>query len=62
MPKKIPETITEEDLIKILRATKKKHHRISFILGFYGCLRVAEVIDLKSENIDRGQQILRIKN
>ncbi len=58
---KIPETITEEEFLKLLRAVKKKHHRISFILGFYGCMRVSEVVNLKQENVDRGQRILRIK-
>jgi len=57
----IPETITEEEFIKLLRQVKKKHHRISFILGFYGCMRVSEVVNLKPENIDRGQRVIRIK-
>lgn len=61
MSRKIPEVITEEEFIKILRATKKKHHKIAFILGFYGCMRVSEVVNLKKENIDRGQRLIRIK-
>jgi len=58
---KIPETITEEEFLKILRATKKKHHRLAFILGFYGCMRISEIVNLQPENIDRGQRIIRIK-
>ena len=58
---KIPETISEEEFIKLLKKVRKKHHRISFILGFYGCMRVSEVVNLKQENIDRGQRIIRIK-
>ncbi len=61
MPKKIPVTISEEELIKIIRSTKKKHHRIAFILGFYGCMRVSEVVKLRQEDIDRGQRLIRIK-
>ena len=58
---KIPEVITEEEFLKLLRATKKKHHKIAFILGFYGCMRISEIVKLKPENIDRGQKLIRIK-
>ena len=58
---RIPETITEEEFLKLLRAVRKKHHKIAFILGFYGCMRVSEVVHLRQENIDRWQRIIRIK-
>ncbi len=58
---KIPNTITEKEFISLIKSTKKKHHRISFILGFYGCMRVSEVVNLRKEDIDRGQRIIRIK-
>ena len=58
---KIPDTISEEELIKILRATKKKHHKIAFVLGFYAAMRVSEIINLQQEHIDRGQRLIRIK-
>jgi len=61
IPKTIPETITEEEFLKILNAVKKKHHRIAFILGFYGAMRVSEIVNLQQENIDRRQKIIRIK-
>jgi len=61
MGRKIPETITEEELIKILKATKKKHHRLAFALGFYECMRVSEIVALQPEHIDRGQKLIRIK-
>lgn len=58
---KIPETISEEEFIKLFKATKTKHHRIAFILGFYGAMRISEIVNLKQEDIDRGQRIIRIK-
>jgi len=59
--RKIPETITEEELIKILNKTKKNHHKLSYLLGFYQCLRVSEVISLKPEHIEKSQHIIKIK-
>lgn len=61
MKQKIPETITEAEFLDIVKATRKKHHKIAFILGFYGCMRVSEIVNLKQENIDRGQKLIRIK-
>lgn len=60
-PQKIPEVITVEEFLKIIRATKVKHHRISFILGFFAAMRISEIVKLKQEDIDRGQRIIRIK-
>lgn len=57
---KLPEVITEEELIKILKATEKPHHKIAFALGFYECMRVSEVVKLKQENIDRDSKIIKI--
>ncbi len=58
---KIPETITEEEFIKLLGIVKQKNHKLAFMLGFYACMRVSEVTKLKPENIDKGQKIIRIK-
>ena len=61
MSRKLPETITEKEFITLLRHVKKKHHRLAFILGFYGCMRVSEVVKLKMEDVDKGQKLIRIK-
>lgn len=61
MVDKLPETITEEEFLKLFRATKNKNHRIAFLLGFYGAMRISEIVNLKQEDIDRGQRIIRIK-
>lgn len=57
----IPETITEEEFLKILKATKKNHHKLAFALGFYNCLRISEVVNLKPEDIDYGRRLMKIK-
>ena len=59
--RKIPETISEDEFLKLIRATKTKHHRIAYILGFYGAMRISEIVKLQQEDIDRGQKIIRIK-
>jgi len=59
--RKIPEVITELEFIKLLRGVKKPHHKIAFVLGFYGAMRISEIVNLQQENIDRGQRIIRIK-
>jgi len=59
--RKIPETIQEEEIVKILQATKNPQHRSAFYLGFYQCLRVSEVIHLKQEDIDKQQHLIKVK-
>lgn len=61
MKHKIPETITEPEFLKIIKHVRKKHHRASFILGFYGCMRISEIVKLKPQDIDKGQRLIRIK-
>jgi len=55
----IPETISEEEFIKILRTTKKNKTKAAFVLGFYQCMRVSEVCDLKKEDVT--SEFLHIK-
>lgn len=59
--RKLPETITENELIEILKVTRKKHHKLAFALGFYEGLRISEVVKLLPENIDYQQHLIRIK-
>ena len=58
---KIPETITEEEFLKLLKATKKNRLKTAYTLGFYQCLRVSEVISLKKSDIDMERGFLHIK-
>jgi len=59
--RKIPTTITEEEFLELLKNTKSKKHKIAFSLGFYQCMRVSEVVNLKPENIDKGRKLIMIK-
>jgi len=49
MSRKIPDTITEEELLQLLKNTKKKHHKLAYLLGFYQALRISEVVGLKKQ-------------
>lgn len=57
---KLPTTITEEQLIKVLEATPKPKWKIAFALGFYECMRVSEIAKLQKENIDKQLKLLHI--
>lgn len=59
MLKKLPTTITEEDYIKIIKVTKQAHHKLAFMLGFEAGLRISEIVNLESRDIDiNGKKIL----
>jgi integrase len=59
--RKIPDTITEEEFLKVLLATKKPHHKLAYVLGFYQAMRISEVLNLKPEDIDLGRKLIKIK-
>lgn len=59
--RKLPETISEEELIKILKATKKDNHKLAFMLGFYEAMRISEVVKLKPEHIEKSKHLIHIK-
>jgi integrase len=59
--RKLPDVITEEELVKVIEATKKPHHKLAFALGFYECMRVSEVVKLKEEDVDKQTKLIHIK-
>ena len=61
MARKIPETIEEAELIKLVKAVKKKHHKLAFMLGFYQAMRVSEIVKLQPDNIDHNRRLVLIK-
>ena len=60
-PRKIPEVITQEELIQLMKVESKLKYRYAYALGFYECLRVSEVIHLDKLHIDKNMRILHIK-
>jgi len=49
MSKKLPDIITEEELVKLLAEVKSKKHALSYLLGFYECMRISEIVGLGKE-------------
>lgn len=64
MALKIPETITEEELIKLVNDPKVKEktkNRLAYLMSFYQCLRISEVVKLNKEDYDPKTKLLHIK-
>ena len=60
--KRLPKTITEAEFVEGMRKVKKKHIKLAFLLGFYQCMRVSEVVSLKREHVDFERGFLHIKD
>jgi integrase len=58
---KLPEIITEEELLAIINIARSKQIAFSYALGFYECMRVSEIIKLTIENINHNLKLLYIK-
>ena len=56
----LPETITEEELIRVMKSSKPRH-KIAYALGLYECMRISEIIKLQKEDIDMNRKLLHIK-
>lgn len=61
MGNKLPEVITEEDYLKIIKATKKQDHKLAFSLAFFCGLRVSEVVKLQKADVDLDRGMLFIR-
>lgn len=61
MKRKLPEILTEEEILKIIKATNKPKYKLMVALGFYQGMRVSEIANLKLENVDKNMKLLRIK-
>lgn len=51
-PKKLPVALSEEEFTALIQHTRKKHHKLAFLLGFGSGLRISEVLKLEPRHID----------
>lgn len=56
--KKLPVAISEEEFIELIKATKKKEHKLAYLLGFGSGLRISEIVALEPRHIRNDGQIL----
>lgn len=60
-PKKLPEVLTKEETVRILRSISNTKHRL-MIEAVYGCgLRVSEVVRLKKEDVRFEEGVLFVR-
>ena len=59
-PKPLPIEVNKDEYVELLKNTDMPHHRIAFMLAFESGLRISEVVNLKKEDIDVGNQQLRV--
>lgn len=50
--KKLPVAISADEFIILLRATKHKHHKLAFVLGYASGLRISEILHLEPRHLN----------
>lgn len=50
--KKLPVAISEEEFMKLIKATNMDKHKLAFLLGFEAGLRISEVLKLEARDIN----------
>ena len=58
--KPLPIEVTQDEYLEILKVGKFMHHKVAFMLSFESGLRISEVVNLKKEDIDEGNEQIRI--
>jgi integrase/recombinase XerD len=61
MALKIPDTITEAELFEVIGEARKRSHRTAYLLGFYACMRVSEVVKLQPADVQWTTKLLHIR-
>lgn len=61
MGRKLFEVITLEEFETIIKSTRLNHHKLAFALGFFGGLRISEVLKLQPSDVDLNRGMLFIR-
>jgi len=56
----LPKTISETEFLEVLKRIDNQKYKLAFMLGFYECMRISEVINLTQENIDKERGFIHI--
>lgn len=60
MAKKLPEILTEEEVLKLFSMIYNPNHRLQIQLLYYCGLRISEMLALKGRDIDLKQEVLKV--
>ncbi len=58
--KPLPIEVTREEYLEILKVAKHLRHKVAFMLGFESGLRISEIVNLKKEDFDIGNEQIRV--
>jgi len=58
--RKLPSTISEAEFLEGLKKVKRPKLKLAFMLGFYQCMRVSEIVNLKPENVNMNTGFIHI--
>ena len=61
MVKRLPCAIDEEEFVKLIKNTKKDLHKLAFLLGFGAGLRISEIINLETRDINFNEKKIFIR-
>ena len=62
----LPKTISHNEFLELVKGishtdpAKEKKLKTAVVLGFYQCMRISEVLDLKPSNIDKERGFLHL--
>ncbi len=62
MPKKLPIAVTLDEFKRLMKNTKKKHHRVAFLLAFASGLRISEVTNLQQHDLDFKEKRILVRS
>ena len=56
----LPSTISESEFLEGIKKVKRPKLKLAFMLGFYQCMRVSEIVKLKPENVNMDTGFIHI--
>ena len=59
--KKLPVDVTQEELLRIVRVARFKHHKLAYFLAWYTSARISEVLSIEARDINWKEQTILIR-
>ena len=57
----LPSTISESEFLEGIKKVKRPKIKLAFMLGFYECMRVSEIVNLKPDDVNMDTGFIHIK-